>query len=124
MTTIAFDTLGYAKKLENAGFTREQAEAQANFLSEIMTAKAVSKDYLDARLREKEIEQQQELEERAISREFLDTRLRELDSRIRESELRLQKEIEKIKYDLLKWQIGGFIAMAAIMAKGFHWLGF
>lgn len=124
MSTIAFDTLGYARKLEKAGFTREQAEVQANALSEIMTTRAVSKDYLDAKLREKKIEQQQELEERTISREFLDIRLRELDSKIRESELRLQKEIEKIKYDLLKWQIGGFIAMGAIMAKGFHWLGF
>ena len=28
MTTIAFDSLKYTKKLEAAGFTREQAEAQ------------------------------------------------------------------------------------------------
>ena len=25
---------------------------------------------------------------------------------------------------LLKWQIGGRVALAAIMAKGFGWLGF
>jgi len=33
-------------------------------------------------------------------------------------------EMQKMKYDLLKWQIGGWLALAAIMAKGFGWLGF
>lgn len=36
----------------------------------------------------------------------------------------LKTDIEKVKYDLLKWQIGDWVAMAAIMAKGFGWLGF
>ena len=36
----------------------------------------------------------------------------------------LKTDIEKVKYDLLKWQIGGWLALAAIMAKGFGWLGF
>ena len=50
---------------------------------------------------------------------------------LRETELRLQKEIEVVRGEikasetrLLKWQIAGFVAMAAIMAKGFGWLGF
>ena len=42
---------------------------------------------------------------------------------LRETELRLQKEIEKVRYDLLKWYIGGWVALAAIMAKGFNWFG-
>ena len=52
-------------------------------------------------------------------------------SELRETELRLQKEIEsvraemqKIKYDMLRWQFGIAAALAAIMAKGFGWLGF
>ena len=36
MTTTTFDTLGYAKKLEEAGFTRPQAEAQASILPPAM----------------------------------------------------------------------------------------
>lgn len=36
---------------------------------------------------------------------------------LRETELRL-------KYSLLKWQLGIAAALAAIMAKGFGWLGF
>lgn len=43
---------------------------------------------------------------------------------VRETELRLQAEIEKAKYSLLKWQIGIGIALVIIMAKGFGWLGF
>lgn len=50
---------------------------------------------------------------------------------LRETELRLQAEIEKvraeiqkIKFDLLKWQIGIAFATIVIMAKGFGWLGF
>ena len=50
---------------------------------------------------------------------------------LREVELRLQKEIESVRTEikaaeirLLKWQIGGWVALAAIMAKGFGWLGF
>ena len=37
---------------------------------------------------------------------------------------KVRGEVEKVKYDLLKWQIGGWIALATIMAKGFGWLGF
>ena len=60
-------------------------------------------------------------------------RLKEMATKgdLRETELRLQAEIEKIRAEvktaeirLLKWQIGGWLALAAIMAKGFGWLGF
>ena len=54
---------------------------------------------------------------RLINRDYLDARLAE-------TELRLQKEMEKAKYDLLKWQIGIAIVILTIMAKGFGWLGF
>ena len=46
MTTTAFDTLGYAKKLENAGFTRQQAEAQANALMDILEDRIATKQDL------------------------------------------------------------------------------
>lgn len=54
MNGVAFDTLGYAKRLEEAGFTRQQAEVQANALREVIDERLVTKDYLDARLRELE----------------------------------------------------------------------
>ncbi len=43
MTTIAFDTLGYFEKLKNAGFTEEQAKAQANALREVIEERLATK---------------------------------------------------------------------------------
>ncbi len=55
----------------------------------------------------------------------------EIDARLRETELRLQKEIvqirsemQKVKYDMLKWQLGVGLAIIAVVAKGFGWIGF
>ena len=46
MTTTTFDTLGYAKKLEAAGFTRAQAEAQAAALRDVIEDKIATKQDL------------------------------------------------------------------------------
>lgn len=46
MTTTTFDTLAYARKLESAGFSREQAEAQADALREIIDEKIATKQDL------------------------------------------------------------------------------
>ena len=54
---------------------------------------------------------------------------------VKETESRLRVELEKVRSDLLRWQFGigfalgtfmlaGFGSLAAIMAKGFGWLGF
>lgn len=56
-------------------------------------------------------------DDRAVTRDYLDARLKEL-------ELRLQKEIEESKFSLLKWQIGIGIVVLTLMARGFGWLGF
>lgn len=109
MTAVTFDTLAYVKRLEDAGFSRRQAEMQVEIQVEMLH------------------EQRKILEER-------DTRLAD-KSDLRETELRLQAEIEKVRAELktdmkslelrlLKWQFGIGLALAAIMAKGFGWLGF
>lgn len=41
--TMAFDTLAYAKKLEAAGFTSEQAEVQAAALAQIVDERLATK---------------------------------------------------------------------------------
>jgi hypothetical protein len=43
---------------------------------------------------------------------------------MREVELRLQKAVDATHYGLLRWQLGVGLALAVIMAKGFGWLGF
>lgn len=102
MTTAAFDSLAYARRLESAGFTRAQAEIQAEEFRTFAESQ-------EARFR-------QELATRGD---------------LRETELRLQAEIEKVRGEikaaemrLLKWQWGIALALAAIMAKGFGWIGF
>ena len=107
MTTITFDSLGYAKKLEEAGFTRQQAEIQAIALRE----------QLDA----------QNNAFQKLIETYAESSRKELAMKGDVQEVRLEKvraEIQQVKYDLLKWQIAGWVALAAIMAKGFGWLGF
>ena len=45
--TATFDTLAYAKKLKAAGFTEEQAETQAEALSEIIEERLATKQDLN-----------------------------------------------------------------------------
>lgn len=103
---MSFDALTYFEKLKSVGFTEEQARLQADTLR-------MQSEEQRATMR-KEWEKQEEIRRRELATK----------GDLRETELRLQKEIEKTKYEILKWQIGGWIAMAAIMAKGFGWLGF
>ncbi len=45
-----------------------------------------------------------------------------LDSR--EKELATKTDLKELELRLLKWQFGIALALAAIMAKGFGWIGF
>jgi hypothetical protein len=49
-----FDTLAYAKKLKEAGFSEQQAEIQAEALAEIVDERLVTKEHLDHALKELE----------------------------------------------------------------------
>lgn len=46
MAEMVFNSLNYAKRLEQAGFTREQAEVQANIMTEIVDEKIATKQDL------------------------------------------------------------------------------
>ena len=109
MTTITFDSLGYAKKLEEAGFTRQQAEIQAIALREQLDAQNNAFQKLI------ETYDESSRKELAMKGDVQDVRL-EIE--------KVRAETQQVKYDLLKWQIAGWVALAAIMAKGFGWLGF
>lgn len=90
MTAIPFDSLGYVKKLEAAGFTRQQAEAQAELLREHAEA------------------------QNAAIQKILDSR---------DKDLATKADLKELELRLLKWQFGIALALAAIMAKGFGWIG-
>ena len=102
MTTIPFDSLGYFEKLKAAGVPPEQARVQAEAMRACVDAQQAAL--------QKELDKYDEASRRELATkgDMQDVRL----------------EVEKVKYDLLKWQIGGWLALAAIMAKGFGWLGF
>jgi len=102
MTSITFDSLGYVKKLEAAGFTRQQAEAQADALREQTEAQAAAL--------QKALDKYDE-----ASRKDLATKGDIQDVRL---------EMKSMEMRLLKWQIGIAAATITIMAKGFGWLGF
>ena len=102
MTTTTFDTLGYYEKLKAAGMPEAQAKVQVEVMQSVV------KSYDEASRKEL-----------ATKGDIQDVRLE-----IEKIRAELKTDIEKVKYDLLKWQIGGWVAMAAIMAKGFGWLGF
>jgi len=50
MSSLTFDTLSFAKRLEAAGFTTEQAETLARMQAELIDDRLVTKEYLDAKL--------------------------------------------------------------------------
>ena len=91
-------TLDYFEKLKAAGFTEMQAKVQVEAMQ------GVVKSYDEASRKEL-----------ATKGDIQDVRLEieKLKSTIKDAELRL-----------LKWQLGIGLAIIAIMAKGFGWLGF
>ncbi|WP_297227998.1 coiled-coil domain-containing protein [uncultured Desulfovibrio sp.] len=154
--TIIFDNRNYVSRLEQAGFTRMQAEAQAEVLtehSETLRAAlqpllrfyeetahrdlATKGDVLDTRLEIEKVRAEVE-KVRAdlkvdIEKVRADLKVDIENTRVEVEKVRaevekvradLKSDMAKVKYDLLKWQIGIGIALVAIMAKGFGWLGF
>lgn len=109
MTSTTFDSLGYFEKLKEAGVPEAQARVQAEAMRQQMEAQRAA---LQTALDKYDEASRREL---ATKGDVQDVRL-EIE--------KVRAEVEKVKYDLLKWQIGGWLALAAIMAKGFGWLGF
>ena len=98
---LLFDT---GRRLEKA-FTAEQFDALVEVLERREDKAATRED-----LRESELRTQLEIEK---TRSELQTDIE-----------KVRGEVERVKYDLLKWQIAGWLALVAVMAKGFNWLGF
>lgn len=115
---ISFDTLTYARKLEQAGFTRDQAEVQAFAMREIIEDKLATKADLE-RVR---LELQRDIE---ISRADLDakvemakaelkTDIEKVRGEVKETEARLTEKLESNKHEILKWITGMVVAQAAV----------
>lgn len=62
MTTTTFDALAYFEKLKAAGVPEEQAKVQAGAIREVIDERAVSREFLDIRLRELELRLTEKIE--------------------------------------------------------------
>jgi hypothetical protein len=88
---FAFDTLGYAKRLRDAGIPQEQAEAHAEAAREFIMTELVTK-------------------------QDLDIRLRGVEAAMQNMELRLENRIDSLELRLMV-RLGGMLAVAvAILA--------
>ena len=120
MSTLSvkhFSTVDYIKKLRAVEFTQPQAEVFAEVMEQ----------------------QTQIIHEQQNEIEFLNTKATATKSDVKESELKLQKEIEVVRreievvrreiatlrYDSLKfivWTgVGVVVILGGMLAKGFHW---
>jgi hypothetical protein len=80
---MVFDTLAYAKHLEAGGFTREQAEAQAEALNRFLLPDLATKDDLKAEiagLEQRLLTAMQQMEVRLEAR---------IEARVHQTELRM-----------------------------------
>lgn len=98
MSAATFDALGYMRRLEESGVPRQQAETQADALRQVL-------------------EKYDEAERKGLA-----TKADVHDLRLEIEKVR--SEIKMTELRLLRWYIGGWIALAMLMIKGFHWFGF
>jgi len=93
MTTLAFDTYAYIRKLKESGITEEQARAQVEALS----------------LALEQFQTELHLSESATKQDVREA--------VRESELKLELKIAETKAELVRWIVGaGFLQTALIAA--------
>ncbi len=108
MSVIPFDPLAYARKLENAGIIREQAEVQAHALHEYMDRQtALMNEILekyDAASRK----------ESATKSDLL-TLKNDLQKEIQDVQINLTSEIAEAKNDMIRWYLSSMVAFAALM---------
>ena len=131
---LLFDT---GRRLEKA-FTAEQFDALVEVLERREDKAATREDLRESELRTQlEIEKtrselQTEIERVRAElktdieklRTELKTDIEKLRAELKTDIEKVRGEVERVKYDLLKWQIAGWLALVAVMAKGFNWLGY
>ena len=86
MSSLAFDSLRFARRLKEAGVPEPQAEAQAELMAETFgfyVDNLVTKDYLDARLDTRFAEQDARIEARFAQQDiYIEQRLSGLDTKL------------------------------------------
>ena len=115
----SFDTLTYSKKLQEAGFTARQAEAQAEALREVVEDNlATKRDLKDLEvalrtdLKDSEVALRTDLKEveARLGREIKDLEV-SLRHDMKEMEITLRRDMELMRRDIVIW-LGGLIVVS------------
>ena len=109
MSAIAFDTLKFAKRLKEAGFTEQQAEAladaEAKFIEQNLATKRdiadIKRDIADVKrdIKELEVTLRNEIKQLDVT---LRNELKQLDVTLRGEIKQLDVKIEQIRSDLAR----------------------
>ena len=138
MTALAFNTHAYVKKLQEAGFTEQQAEVLAETQVELISDQLASKDDIEtahtglkrdiaelrkdmenirAELKRDIAELRKDMENiRAELTRDIETLRTELKRDTKELELRLEAKLADTKADIIRWMIGVGIFQTALIA--------
>ncbi len=124
MLAVAIDTLRYSKKLQAAGVSPQQADAQAEALSEaVRDAIATKSDVSDLRneLKHDIAELRAEMKhEIAELRAEVKHDIAELRAEMKQEIALLRTEIKDIQVTMLKWIIPLMLAQAAAVVSLVH----
>ncbi|MGZ3767384.1 MAG: coiled-coil domain-containing protein [Mucilaginibacter sp.] len=102
MATITFDTHQFVKELKEAGFSEEQAEAITNL------QKTTINTTLEQARHEHNLEN-------LVTNKDLDARIRETELKIDLVRSELKRDIAETKADLIRWVVGvGILQMTLI----------
>jgi hypothetical protein len=106
MNALAFDTLAYARRLELAGFSRQQAEALAEEQAKLIDERLATKADIAAVRGDIEALRLATKADIAAVRGDIEALRLTTKSDLRETELRLESRIEATKAETLKWLVG------------------
>ena len=127
MTTLAFDSLKYARRLKDAGVPESQAEVQAELMAEAFGFYAdniVTKDYLDSTLRAAFAEQDAKFEKRfaAIDQRFasIDQRFNDIEHQLGDLRTGMKTELETMLTARLNQQDVKLASIEATMNGNFR----
>ena len=132
MSALVFDTLKYTRRLMEAGVPKQQAEVQAEAMAEafVFNVEAlVTRDYLDARLREQDARIDKRFAEIDARLDKMDARFdqrfAELDPRFAQQEFRFERELSKVKrqLNLHSWMLA-FIVLTTVVPAVRSLLGY
>lgn len=115
MAMALFDTLKFVKRMQAAGMPSAQAEAEAEFLSEIFASnlqELATKEDLNRAIGDLRKDTDAKYE---ILRKDIDALRKEVDFKIERSTFSVQQKMDTHKFALIKWMIGLAIAQLGLV---------